>query len=32
MAMQPMMIEVTVRMLNCITSVMTTLTMPPLMA
>ena len=30
--MKPMVIEVTVRIVNCMTSVMTTLTMPPLMA
>ena len=32
MAMMPMVIDVRVRMVNCMTSVMTTLTMPPLMA
>ncbi len=32
MAMMPMVMEVRVRMVNCMTSVMTTLTMPPLMA
>ena len=31
-AMTPMMIDVIVRIVNCITSVMTTLTMPPLIA
>ena len=32
MAMTPMVSAVSVRMVNCMTSVMTTLTMPPLMA
>jgi len=31
-AMAPIAIELTVRMVNCVTSVMTTLIMPPLIA
>ena len=32
MAIRPIVIEVTVRIVNCMTSVMTTLIMPPLIA